>query len=115
MEEGRRDLAGNRDRQQKSDDSPGKPEEMLKVLDFSEDVDQKPDSNGEYTSATLEAGPLPESFTICSAFMTEAWTTDFSEAVLFTLLDNNGITWVNINLYATSSSTKYEVHFGLVF
>ena len=32
----------------------------LKVLDFSEDGDGQPDSNGEYTRATLEAGPLPE-------------------------------------------------------
>jgi hypothetical protein len=38
----------------------------LKVLDLSDDNDQEPDSNGEYTSATLKAGFLPESFTICS-------------------------------------------------
>ena len=44
---------------------------MLKVLDFSADNDHEPDSNGEYTSATIEAGPLPESFTICSAFMVD--------------------------------------------
>ena len=43
----------------------------LNVLDFSADGDQQPDSDGEYTGATLEAGPLPESFTICSAFMVE--------------------------------------------
>ena len=52
----------------------------LKVLDFSADIDQLPDSNGEYTGATLEAGPLPESFTICSALMVEAWTTGHQEA-----------------------------------
>ena len=46
----------------------------LKVLDFSADGDQQPDSNGEYTGATLEAGDLPESFTICSAFMEDAWS-----------------------------------------
>ena len=62
----------------------------LKVFDFSADGDQQPDINGEYTGATLEAGPLPESFTICSAFMVEAWTTDFSSADMFTLLDNDG-------------------------
>ena len=49
----------------------------LKVLDFSADNDHEPDINGDYTSATLEAGSLPESFTICSAFMVEAWTTEF--------------------------------------
>ena len=27
---------------------------MIKVLDFSDDIDHQPDSNGEYTSATLE-------------------------------------------------------------
>ena len=42
---------------------------MMNVLDFSTDNDQWPDSNGEYTSAILEAGPLPRSLTICSAFM----------------------------------------------
>ena len=48
---------------------------MLKVLDFSADNDQKPDSNAEYTTATLlDAGLLPESFTICSAFLVESWT-----------------------------------------
>ena len=37
----------------------------LKVFDFSADNDQEPDSNGEYTSATLNVGlALPESFTI---------------------------------------------------
>ena len=47
--------------------------------------------------------------------MVEAWTTKFSEAVLFTLLDNDGITWAKINLYATPSYTEYSVHFGQVF
>ena len=51
---------------------------LLKVLDFSTDNDNEPDSNGEYTSATLEAGPIPESFTICSAMMVKAWTIEFS-------------------------------------
>ena len=39
--------------------------QMMKVLDFSADSEHGPDINGEFTSATLEAGPLPESFTIC--------------------------------------------------
>ena len=60
---------------------------MLKVLDFSADNDQKPDSNAEYTTATLlDAGLLPESFTICSAFLVESWTTVFRSARMFTLL-----------------------------
>ena len=51
---------------------------MLKVFDFSADNDHEPDSNGEYTGATLNAGFLPESFTICSTFMIDAWTTVFT-------------------------------------
>ena len=61
-------------RQQRSDSS------QFKVLDFFADNDQEPDSNGEFTGATLNAGFLPESFTICSALMVEAWTTEFTSA-----------------------------------
>ena len=64
-------------------------ESTMKVLDFSADNDNERDSNGEYTSATLDAGPLPESFTICSAIMVDAWTTEFTEAGMFTLLDDD--------------------------
>ena len=112
--EGRRAPTRNPDRQQRSVSSQGNPNEMLKVLDFSEDVDHEPDSNGEYTSATLEAGPLPESFTICSAFMVEAWTTEFTSANMFTLLDHFGYPWGSINLFAASSFTEYEVWLGPV-
>ena len=42
----------------------------LKVLDFSADNTQNQrDSKGEFTGATLEAGPLPENLTICSALI----------------------------------------------
>ena len=85
---------------------------MLKVFDFSADNDQEPDSNGEYTSATLDAGPLPESFTICSAFMVEAWTTGFTATRMFTLLDVDGERWGRIYLFAASSYTEYEVEVG---
>ena len=91
--DGRKALTGNRDRKQRSVGSQGNPEKMFKVFDFSADNDNEPDSNGEYTSATLEAGPLPESFTVCSALMVEAWTTEFVSADMFTLLDNDGDTW----------------------
>ena len=85
---------------------------VFKVLDFSADSDHEPDSNFEYTSATLEAGPLPESFTICSAFMVEAWTTGFSAAFMFTLLNDNGYKWIFFKLYAARSYTEYEVRVG---
>ena len=86
----------------------------MKVLDFSEDGDGQPDSNGEYTRATLEAGPLPESFTICSAFMTEAWTTRFTAAEMFSLMRVDGRIWGYVNLFAGKTSTDFEVMLGPV-
>ena len=47
-------------------------EKTFKILDFSEDNDHELGSKGDYTIATLKAGPLPESITVCSAFMVEA-------------------------------------------
>ena len=86
----------------------------LKVLDFSADNDHEPDINGEFTSATLNAGPLPESFTICSAFMTNNWTTEFSSSRMFLLLDDAELQWGRIYLYAASSFTQYEATLGPV-
>ena len=86
----------------------------LKVLDFSADGDQQPDSNGKYTGASLEAGPLPESFTICTAFMAEAFTTVFSAAYMFVLLDDDGYKWIHMNLFAAYSHTEFEVSTGQV-
>ena len=88
---------------------------MLKVLDFSADYDQEPDSNGEYTGATLNAGALPKSFTICLAFMVEAWTTKFKSADMFVLLDVHGYVWGRINLWAANSYTQYEAMLGPVY
>ena len=100
------DLAGNQDRLQKSVDSQGNPENMLKVLDFSADNDQQPDSNGEYTGASLKADFLPESFTICSAIMVDAWTTVFTSAEMFILLNVNGDQWGYVSLYAATGYTE---------
>ena len=81
----------------------------LKVLDFSADNDGEPDSNGEFTSATLDAGFLPESFTVCSAVMVDAWTTMFTATRMFTLLAVDGKAWARIYLFAASGYTEYEV------
>ena len=86
----------------------------LEVLDFSADNDNELDINGEYTSATLDAGPLPESFTICSAIMVDAWNVDQNLAQMFRLLDNKGYRWGMIYLFASSSKTEYVVHLGPV-
>ena len=98
-------------RQQRSMGSPQ--DDPLKVLDFSADNDDEPDSEGEFTSATLEIGALPESFTICSAFMVDAWTTKFTAAYMFVLMDSEERIWGRINLYAASSFTEYKVGLGL--
>ena len=86
-EERRKDRTRNQDRQPRSVST-------LKVLDFFDDGDQEPDNNGEYTGATLEAGFLPQSFTICAAFMVEALTTEASTIFMFLLLDNGGYNWI---------------------
>ena len=83
---------------------------MLKVLDFSADNDQKPDSNGEYTGATLDTSlSLPESFTICSAFMVEVWHTVFTSARMFTLLNDYGDIWGGIVMWEGYKFTSYYV------
>ena len=45
-----------------------------KAIDFSLDNDFSPDVNNSYTHASLQKENLPPSFTICTAFMVEAWT-----------------------------------------
>ena len=98
--------------QRRSQDRQPRSVSTLKVLDFSADDDQQPDSNNEYTGATLEAGPLQESFTICSALMVEAWTTEFRSAFLFQLLNDDGYRWIHNNVWAASSFTEYDVRAG---
>ena len=82
----------------------------LKVLDFSHHAWGDYEEDG-YTKATLDAGLLPESFTLCSAFMLwDYWTTYFKSARLFTLLDKDTIwSWACIELYAGPSYTEYQL------
>ena len=86
----------------------------LKVFDFSADGDQQPDINGEYTGATLAAGPLPEAFTICSAVMVEAWTMEFTSFYMLTLLNDGGYRWIYSIFWAGTSHTEYDVRVGQV-
>ena len=86
-----------------------------KVFDFHADNDRRPDSNWEYTTATLNAGPLPESFTVCSAIMTEAWRSADNSAPMVCLWGNGdmvlgeGNSWATVDMYATPEYTVYEV------
>ena len=86
----------------------------LKVLDFSADFDGQSDDNDEYTGATLEAGPLPESFTVCSAIMVEAWT-GARLVQMVQLLNNDGYVWLRSNLRPRRSQTRYETRVGGTF
>ena len=94
------------------DGSPTTP--MLKILDFSLDVDRSADSNGSYTHASLEKENLPTSFTICSAFMVQAWITDFSAAEIFALKTGEGVTWAYVHLYCAADYTEYKVDLGSI-
>merc|ERR1711989_301539 len=95
IEEGRKALMKNQDRQHRSVSSKGN---LSKVPDFSADNDQEPNSNGEYTGAMLDADALPESFTVCSAIMVDAWTTEFFAADAVLLLNDAGGEWGKISL-----------------
>ena len=77
-------------------------DKMFKILDFSKDNDHEPYSKGDYyTSATLKAGPLPESITVCSAFMVEAWQTLFKQS---RTIEGHK----KLNLNSLTRSTKFE-------
>ena len=84
----------------------------LKVFDFSADNDHEPDSNGEFTGATLNVGLFPESFTICSAIMVEAWITEFTSPDFVTLRGDDRYQWGMMQLYAADGYTQYQVRLG---
>ena len=76
----------------------------LKVLDFS-DHDHEPDTNGAF----LIAGFVPESFTICSALMADAWTTESNGGDMFRLYDDDaGRHWGRIYVVGAESYTEYN-------
>ena len=66
-------------------------ERKVQVLDFSEDNDGKNDTNGEFTSATLDIKEAPPTFTICSAFMVNEWSCAWGcYSMIFNLMWENG-------------------------
>ena len=84
------------------------------MITFHDDVDSLPDSFGKYTGASLTKPDMPKDFTICAAYMVEAWTTDFSSANLFTLNARDGDGWAYVNMFAAFTYTEFEVHIGRV-
>ena len=87
----------------------------MKVLDVPADNDQVADSNGEYTSATLDGGPLPQSFSICSAYMVEAWNTEQSAADVFSMRDDDDQNWIYLYVVAAEGFTSWTLDFGPLF
>ena len=79
---------------------------LTAVIDVSSDVDQQPNSAGEYTGAYLTKPGMPSGWAICGAFRTDAWTTEFSQANLFQLDGKDGTRWGYIKMKAYSSYTK---------
>jgi hypothetical protein len=89
----------------------------VKVLDFSVDSDGEKDRKGDFTHAFMDLDPLgklPQAFTICSAVMVDAWTTDFSSATLFQLRETRTRkVWYDLNLTAMVNYTQYDIRIGL--
>ena len=84
------------------------------VITFADDNDQYPDSSGEYTGASLTKPDMPKDFTICAAYMVEAWTTGFTSAYLFRLNDRDGDRWGYVKMFADESHTEFSVYFSRV-
>ena len=60
----------------------------------------------------MNAGFLPESFTICSAIKVDAWNGDGSASDVFTLIDVDGDRWGYMHLYAANRYILYKVDIG---
>ena len=82
------------------------------MISFSDDNDNLPDSSGEYTGASLTKLDMPKDFTICAAYMVEAWTTDFKMANLFELINKDGRPWTFFNMYAGDTYTEFKARVG---
>ena len=85
---------------------------ILKAFDFSMESDHEADTNEEYTSASVKKADLPSSFTVCSAFSVESWSTEFSNAQMFALLDSTGNYWAFLELYAAEGHTEFWAKAG---
>ena len=79
----------------------------LKALDFSLDNDGEADENNSYTHASLKKENLPSSFTICTAFMVEAWT-KYTSSYLFVFQNDNGEIWLMVRSFAQTTYTQFS-------
>ena len=117
LDQDKRALMTERYRQPRSEGNQVQSERTskVKILDISADQDSEPDSKGEYTGAHIDTGPLPKTFTVCSAFSAKAWTGDYSGGDFFTMNTNEGYRWGYINLWAATMYSEIEVKLGPAF
>ena len=66
-------------------------------------------------SETIVGGALPRSFSICSAYMVEAWNTKQSAADVFSVLDDAGQNWIYLYVVAAEDFTSWTLDFGPLF
>ena len=89
------------------------------AIDYSGDNDQQPDPEGEYTHATLlkdHRGTFPNSFTICSSFFHEAWTTPFVGGDLISVDGLNAPSrWAYVSIWPVRTHTQYMVGIGRIY
>ena len=79
------------------------------MISFTDDADKLPDSDGEYTKASLNKLDMPRDFTICGAFMTPAARSGY-----FYHLYSNGREWSLVGFNSKIFSTQYTVTIGRV-
>ena len=73
---------------------------FLKAIEFSTDFDEK------YEYAFIRKESLPSSFTVCIAFMVEAWTRGF-EKPLFGFLDDKEEYWLSLVILSYNNYTQF--------
>ena len=99
-------------RKPRSTDSGDGISDVLNVLSFADDNDDQADTDGEFTSASLKKTNMPASFTLCLAFMAEAWTDDYQSVDIPTFLkdDSRQDKWGHVILYPAPGFTESGLH-----
>ena len=99
-------------RKPRSPDSGDGISDVLNVLSFADDNNDQAETNGEFTSASLKKTNMPASFTLCLAFMAEAWTDDYQSVDIPTFLkdDSRQHKWGHVILYPAPGFTESGLH-----
>ena len=82
------------------------------MITVSDDNDNLRDSSGEFTRASITKPAMPKDFTICAAYMVEAWSRNGRFVRLFTVYNDYG-TWDSFVLVDPSEgNTQFSVDLG---